>query len=79
MGMGSASAGYEAEVVALKPGNEGNLLESTRLFAGCSSDLGTVKEEGESSFMGSSSGGGSRFEKENSTDAVLELSEIRVR
>uniref|UniRef100_A0A7I4CXT0 Protein kinase domain-containing protein n=2 Tax=Physcomitrium patens TaxID=3218 RepID=A0A7I4CXT0_PHYPA len=37
----------EAEVVALKPGNEGNLLESTRLFAGCSSDLGTVKEEGE--------------------------------
>lgn len=69
----------EAEVVALKPGNEGNLLETTRLFAGCSSDLGTVKEEGESSFMGSSSGGGSRYEKENSTGAVLELSEIRVR
>nr|XP_024365978.1 putative serine/threonine-protein kinase [Physcomitrium patens] len=69
----------EAEVVALKPGNEGNLLESTRLFAGCSSGLGTVKEEGESSFMESSSGGGSRYEKDNSTGAVLELSEIRVR
>lgn len=79
MGMGSASAGYEAEVVALKPGNEEKLLETMRLFAGRRSDLGTVKEEGESSFMESSSGGGSRFEKENSTDAVLELSEIRVR
>lgn len=69
----------EAEVVALKPGNEEILLETMRLFASRRSDLGTVKEEGESSFMESSSGGGSRFEKENSTDAVLELSEIRVR
>nr|PNR26577.1 hypothetical protein PHYPA_030058 [Physcomitrium patens] len=69
----------EAEVVALKPGNEEKLLETMRLFAGRRSDLRTVKEEGESSFMESSSGGGSRYEKGNSTGAVLELGEIRVR
>lgn len=65
--------------MVLKLGNEGNFLESIRLFVGCSSDFGIVKEEGELFFMELLSGGGSCFEKENFIDVVFEFSEIRVR
>ncbi|KAG0618722.1 hypothetical protein M758_4G087800 [Ceratodon purpureus] len=69
----------EAEVVALKPGNDEHYLESIRLFAVGKGGLGTVKEEGESSFLDSSRRGGGRSEDDCSGAAVLELSEIRVR
>ena len=66
----------EAEVVALKPSNEEQYLERIRLFAMGKGGLGTVKEEGESSFMES------RRRSEDmdySAGGVLQLSEIRVR
>ena len=66
----------EAEVVPLKPSNDEQYLERIRLFAMGKGGLGTVKEEGESSFMES------RRRSEDmdySAGGVLQLSEIRVR
>jgi hypothetical protein len=44
----------EAEVVALKPDDEEQYLENRRLYAVGKGGLGTVKEEGEASFIDSS-------------------------
>lgn len=69
----------EAEVVALKPDDEEQYLESRRLYAVGTGGLGTVKEEGEASFIDSSRRAWGRSEDEYPSGAVLELSEIRVR
>jgi hypothetical protein len=69
----------QSEAVMPKPGNEEQYLESIRLFDVGKSSLANVKEESESSLMNSSRRGGGCFEENVSTDATLELSEIRVR
>jgi hypothetical protein len=71
----------EAEVVALKPDDEEQYLESRRLYAVGKGGLGTVKEEGEASFIDSSltRSAWGRSEDDYSSGAVLELSEIRGR
>lgn len=68
----------ESESMAtLQGGTDEEYLDTIRLFAVGKSGLPTVEEDGESSFMNSSS---RRFGDEAlSTGATLELSEIQVR